>query len=156
MITTNDIQALIALAIQNNKNALIQSMNQSGYPVSYGISDEDLFISVLNVFTSKGLVGLKSVLDIPWDTSTITQEEAKNLAIRFQGLDPSVNTNSRSSWLSDLGKNIGDLLSGHTTVTVDPTIITKKPSLSATQIIIIAAVAIAAIVILAIVFKKSL
>lgn len=155
MITTNDIKALIALAIQNNKNALIQAMNKSGYPVLYNISDDDLFTAVLNVFTSKGVIGLKSILDlVPLDTSVLTQDEAQNLVIKFQDVNPA--SPKLGSWFSDLGKNIGDLLSGYTTVTVDPTIITKKPSLSATQIIIIAVIAIAAIVILSIVFKKSL
>lgn len=157
MITTNDVHALIAFAIQNNKLGLIQSLNSLGYTVSQNITDEALFTSVRNIYTVKGLNALKAVLDrVALDKRKLTQEEARNLSITYLGANPDPNAKF-GDWLKGLGQGIGDFLSGQSSSTVAPTIVqqTTTSPVSSTTIIILAAVAIVAIVILAIVFRKS-
>lgn len=158
MINTNDINALIAFAVQNNRQGVIIALNSLGYVIGQNISDDDLFTLMLNIYTSHGLTELQAILNrVPFDKFKISLMEAKNLSIKYNNTPEDGNARfGDKDWWKNLGNNIGDLLSGVTTVTsVPPVINTSSTSpISATQIMIVAGVAIAAIVILAIVFRK--
>jgi len=158
-LTTQDVQAVIAFAILNNKPGLIHAMNSLGTIVPANVSDADLFTAVNNIFATRGITGLESLLNgVPLDKSKITEEEAKNLVIKYKGTDGNIPTNSNlfltPGWLNRLGEGIGDFLSGHSVVVQNPTVIVSKSPISTTTIIIIAAVAVIAIVVLTIAFKK--
>lgn len=84
VITIQDVQGIIALAVANNKQALINAMNITGNNVAQTISDDDLFTIVNNVFTDQGLQGLKIVMrQVPPDLSKYTQAQL-NFLKRFQ------------------------------------------------------------------------
>lgn len=158
-LTIQDVQAVIAFAIVNNKPGLIRAINSIGTTISDNISDTDLFNAVNNVFATKGITGLESLLNgVPLDKSKLTEEEAKNLLLKYKGADVNIPTNPNlfygSGWLNRLGQGIGDFLSGHTVVNQNPTVVVSKSPISTTTIIIIASVGIIAIVILAVVFRK--
>lgn len=124
MITTNDIQALIAFSILNNKADTINVMNAYGYQVPSAISDEDLFFKVWGVYQTKGLNELKRILSqVPINKSNVTQEEAKALAVKFQNANPNAKF---SDWINNLVGNVGDFLGGHTDVVQSPTIVTQE------------------------------
>lgn len=150
MITTNDLNALIAFSIQNNKPGTIKAMNSAGYPVLSNISDASLFNAVQKVYTDQGLSALKQVLNmVPTDKSKLTQEQAKNLLITYKNLQ--VDPNAKfGDFLQSLGSGIGDFLSGHTTVSTSggSTIIT--PTLSSGTLLF---TAIAGVILIAI-FRK--
>lgn len=110
MITTNDIQALIAFAILNNKQGVMQSMNAAGNAVGAGISDAKLAEEVWNVFAEKGVTRLQQVLSkVPIDRTRITQQEAKAFVVKFKNADPNAKF---GDWLQGVGNYFGDLLGG--------------------------------------------
>lgn len=112
MITTNDIQALIAFAIQNNKPGVIEAMNAAGNPVPPSISDAKLAEYLWNVFDDKGVAGLQQVLaKVPVDRTKVTEIEAKAFVTKFKNVDP----NSKfGDWIKGVGNYFGDLLGGST------------------------------------------
>lgn len=145
-INIADIQALIAFAIQNNKQGVINVMNASGYPVSSNISDSDLFDAVGKVGDNHGMKALENILSkVTIDKSKLTQEQAKNLAIKFQGIDPNAKF---SDWFGKLSTQIGDFFSGNTVVNQNPNVQTQnsEPEVSPYIIISVALVGIVAIV----------
>lgn len=156
MININDLQALIAFAIANNKVGLIQSLNASGYNVSPVISDTDLYNFVEAIYNTRGLSALKAILNkVALDKSKLTQEQAKNLLIAYNNI--TVDPNARfGDWIKEAGQTIGDFLSGTNTISQTGATSTQTVTspISATTVIIIAGIAIVAIVILTIVFKK--
>lgn len=156
MINTNDLQALIAFAIANNKAGLIQSLNLSGYTVSPSISDTALYDYVYAIYNTRGLNVLKAIFNnVALDKSKLTQEEAKNLLIAYN--DITVDPNAKfGDWIKEAGQTIGDFLSGTNTIVQSGATSnqTVTSPISATTIIIIAGIAIVAIVILTIFVKK--
>lgn len=141
-----DIQALIELYILNNKSGLINAMNSSGYPVAQNISDADLFYAVGKVGDDKGLKALQDILvQVPFDTSKLTAQEAKNLAIKYGNVDPNAKL---SDYFKDLGTKIGDFFSGHTVVNQNPNVITQnsEPVLSPLAILSVAIIGIVSII----------
>lgn len=151
-VTVNDVNALIAFAIENNKPALIGAMNATGNPVSSTISDDDLFNSVEKVFTKKGLDGLKVVLSmVPVDKSKVSLTELNNLGARLSG------TTSTTAKSGDFWEDIADFFGGTTEIVQVPTTATTttSPILEPTTIIYLAVGGIIAIVVLLIVFRKS-
>lgn len=128
MINIADIQALIAFAVKNNKQGLIQAMNSSGYPVSSTISDAYLFNEVAKV-GDKSKKKLKNILaKVPVDKSKLTEQQARNLAIKYKEFNP----NAKWNW-NNIGQSIGDFLSGTTVINSNPNITTqtKTPVLPA-------------------------
>lgn len=112
MITTNDIQALIAFAIENNKPGVIQAMNSTGNPVSMNISDAKLAEEVWNVFDDKGVTGLQVVLSkVPIDRTKVTEKEAKAFIAKFKNVDPNAKF---GDIVKGIGDYFGDLLGGST------------------------------------------
>ena len=154
MITTNDIQALIALAISNNKQGLIRAMNNIGYSISQNISDADLFTVSNNFYIQKGFDALKNLFsNVPFDKSQLSQMQLQNLASRYASANPNA---KNPSWFTDALTNFSDFLSGHTNV-VQPTVdsnTTISSPISAKTIIILASFGIIAIVIIAIIFRN--
>lgn len=148
-INTDDIYALIALAVKN-KPSLIQAMNSSGYSVSQDISDDDLFNEVKSIYMSKGVNSLNDVLGkVKFDKSKYTQAQADNIAKYY------ANPNFKCGFanLSDCFTGIGDFLGGHSTVSTPPSVVTSKPLISSTTVIAVAVIIIIIIILLA-VFKK--
>lgn len=112
MITTNDIQALIAFAIENNKPGVIQAMNSTGNPVPSGISDAKLAEDVWDVFSDKGVEGLQRVLSkVPVDRTKVTEEEAKAFVTKFKSIPRDAKF---GDWVKGVGDYFGDLLGGST------------------------------------------
>lgn len=149
MITTSDLQGLIAFAITNNKSAVIRAMNATGNVVASSITDDDLMQQVWNIFTARGLDALKRVLSlVPIDRSKVTQDQAKTLAVKFGGADPNAKL---TDWLNTAWQNIGDLVGGHSTTNVVPTIVNtiQQSPINSGVIIAVSIIAIIAILILA-------
>lgn len=110
IVTTNDIQAAIAIIVRNNKSGVIAAMNTTGHPVPTNIPGADLVVEVWKVFKAEGIQGLQNVLSkVPVDPTRITQEEARALAITFQGADPNAKF---GDWIKGIGTYFGDLLGG--------------------------------------------
>lgn len=151
-INIADVQALIAFAILNNKSGLIDAMNYYGYPIAGNISDDDLFTAVGTIGDKEGIKKLQTVLSrVPIDKSKLTQEEAKNLAIKFRDFNPNSNPNAKlSDWFKNLGQGIGDFFSGHTVVNQNPNTLsqTSEPVLSPFAILTVAIVGIIAILLI--------
>lgn len=125
MINIADVQALIAFAILNNKSGLINAMNAYGHPVSNDISDAELYNAVSKAWQEDGISELKNILSrVPLDKSKITEEQAKNLAIKYNGVDP--NAKKIGDFLNSLGQGIGDFLSGTTVVNQNPNLSTQS------------------------------
>lgn len=146
--TIQDIQALISIAGQKNKDGLIQAMNSSGYPVAANISDADLFSAANNIFLTKGYDAIRSVL-LKVPKINLTADENKNLLIKYQKINP------KAKFFGDVADFFGDFLGGHGTTIVNPTNITSSSPISAKTMIYFGAGAIIAIIILSIIFKKS-
>lgn len=147
MLNIRDIQALIAFAVMNNKLGVIQAMNNTGNFVPFNISDTVLFDAVLNVYETQGLNALKIVLNqVALDRSKLTQDEARNLFIKYNNLDPATAKFS----LDNIGKSIGDFLSGTTVVNQTGGTLTSTSVLSPTTLTLIVVIGI----ILMIIFRK--
>lgn len=111
MITTNDIQGLIAFVITNNKPGLIQAMNNTGNFVALNISDNDLYNKVWDVFSKSGITGLQDVLSrVRIDHSKITQEQARVILTKFKDIDPNAKF---GDFIGQVGDFFGGLLGGH-------------------------------------------
>lgn len=148
MITTNDIQGIIALAILNNKQGVIRAMNSTGNAVAANISDADLAAALWNVFSAQGVAGLKNVLSgVKIDTSNLTQEEARALTVKFKGADPNAKF---GDWLQGVGNYFGDLLGGSSVTTGTVTSMSSESAISPTTIALI----VVAGLILMVLFRK--
>lgn len=114
MITTNDIQALIAFAIENNKAGVIQAMNSTGSSISSTISDAKLAEDVWNVFSEEGVSSLQKVLSkVPIDHTKVTEQEAKAFSTKFKNVDPNAKF---GDFVKGIGDYFGDLLGGSTVI----------------------------------------
>lgn len=110
IVTTDDIQAAIAIIVRNNKPGVIAAMASTGHPVRTNIQNADLVVAVWNVFKAEGITGLQNVLSkVPVDPTRLTQEEARALSITFQGADPNAKF---GDWIKGVGTYFGDLLGG--------------------------------------------
>lgn len=118
-VTYDDVKALVAFSIYNNRNGVISALNQAGYRVSDNISNTDLYNQLLSVFTKTGINGLQLVLSRVTIDKTRT-EHLTDIYNTFQGTEP---TRGAKINLDSIGTWIGDLLGGHTTV--DPTTTTN-------------------------------
>lgn len=119
MITTSDIQGLISLAIVNNKQGLIQAMNNTGNTVLLSISDEDLYDKVWAVFSKNGIDGLQRVLSrVRVDHAKVTPDQAQKLTLKFQ--EPS-NTTKFKDWFNNTITFFGDLIGGSSVSISTPT-----------------------------------
>jgi hypothetical protein len=143
-ITTDHIKALIAASIVNNKQGVINAMNQTGNTVSESISDSDLIDSAYSVFTQKGLEGLKNIL------SKVQIDKTKDTSY-FIALDKIFGGSSQMKCgLKDLMgclQSAGDIIGGSTTSTTGGAIqnTTTQSLLSPSVIIGLSIVAIVAI-----------
>lgn len=148
MITTNDISALIAFAIQNNKTGVIQAMNATGNPVPSGISDAKLAEELWNVFDDQGVTGLQQVLSkVPVDQTKVTEQEAKAFVTKFKNVDP----NSKfGDWVKGVGNYFGDLLGGSSVSTGTITQMFSESALSPTIIALIVVIGL----IMVVLFRK--
>lgn len=154
MATTLDVNILIAYAIDNNKQGVIDAMNSSGYPVSASITDPDLFNAVFNVFTTRGISALHAVmLKVPVIHSKTTVEEAEVIYNRFNAvpIDASVAKFNFSTFF----QKFGDFFSGSTTITAEPTVVVQAPTIKAGTIIALAIGGIVAIIALIFLLRKS-
>lgn len=151
-LTTQDIQALIAFAITNNKQGLIAAMNATGNTVAMNITDDALLQRTLNVFTTKGLDGIRNILSrVTVDKSKVTQKQKDIITQKFQ-----INTSNAkfSDWFNSAVITAEDILGGHTTITSAPIISETKSPISTTTMIIFAIAAIITIVIILFSFRK--
>lgn len=147
MITTNDISALIAFAIQNNKPGVIQAMNATGNSVPSVISDAKLAEDLWNVFSNKGVSGLQQVLDrVTVDSTKITPTEAQGFVTRFKNVNPT----AKLDWLKGIGTYFGDLLGGSSVNTGTVTQMFSESAISPTIIALIVVVGL----ILMVLFRK--
>ena len=150
MITTDDIQAYIAWAIQNNKEGVIQAMNSTGNAVASNISDAKLIEQVWNVFKNKGVAGLKDVLDrVPRDKKKITDKEAQAFITKFRNLPPEAKF---GDWVKNIGDYFGDLLGGSAVQGGSVSQVTSESALSPTVMILIALTGLVSIILLRKVF----
>lgn len=148
MITTNDIQGIIALAILNNKSGVIQALNNTGNPVESGISDADLAVKLWNIYSFKGVEALNNVLSrVSINKNNITQEEAKALTIKFKGADPNAKF---GDWISGVGDFFGDLLGGSSVTGGTVQSMTSESAISPTMIGLIVVIGL----ILMVLFRK--
>lgn len=146
-MTTNDIQGIIALAIQNNKAGVIRAMNTTGNPVSTIITDAVLAEKLWNVFAAKGLPGLKDVLSrVEVDPSGITDAEAEALSVKFQTAPFA--RGGVGDWLKGVGSYFGDLLGGSTVSGGNVTSMTSESVLSPTMITLIVVIGLILVVLL--------
>lgn len=151
MITTTDIQALIGLAVINNKQGLIDAMNKAGYAVTKPISDERLFQQTSDVYTQKGLGAITKILsDVKVDKDKLSYRQKAALAYKFKGITPE----SKSGWFENTLQTIGDFFGGSSTITQGPVVSTQqsKTALPPWMIITTAVLAIIGIII---VFAKG-
>ena len=152
MITTDDIKALMSLAILNNKNGVISAMNSSGHSVPVTISDDNLFLELQKVFYSEGLAGLKNILSkVRIDTSKNTEL----IEVSYRRLNEIPPTAKGKLW-QDVKNFFGDLFGGSSTITQPPVINTQNitPAISSKVIVIMAVFGIIAIITLIIIFRK--
>lgn len=148
-INIADVQALIAFSILNNKRGVINAMNSSGYLVPENISDSDLFDSVAKIGDEEGIKKLQSILyKVTIDKSKITEEQARNLSIKFGNVP--ANAQAKSNWFQNLATQVGDFFSGTTVVNQNPNVTTQnsEPVLSPLIIVITAIIGIVSIVLL--------
>lgn len=153
MIDTNDIQALVNLAIINNKQGVINAMNSSGYAIAQNISSDELGNRVWNVFVTKGISELQRVLNkVQINKNTLSAAEQRALAVKFKNADPN------AKFLQDVGTWFGDLLGGKQEIVQNPTTVTNvsAPAISGKTILWLAGFGIAAILTLAIIFRNKL
>lgn len=149
MINTNDIQALVAFAILNNRTGVIQAMNSTGNAVAANISDTDLAVALWNVFAAQGVTGLKNVLArVPVDPTQISEEEAKALMVKFNNVNPNAKF---GDWIKGVGDYFGDLLGGSSVTGGTVQNMTSESVLSPT---IIALIVVAGLILIGI-FRKS-
>lgn len=146
-ITTSDIQTLIGFSIQNNKIGVIQAMNSSGYPVSFNISDSDLFNAVNKVYNDNGLSTLKVILNkVVIDKPKVSTTQSSVLTSKFQIVNP--NQKSIGDWFNGAIATAGDLLGGHSTVVNTGASSTSKSPIEPWMMILLIVVGIVAIIIL--------
>lgn len=162
-VTTEDVQALIAFAINNNPSGVNQALN-----IPSNSSAEESYNRLWAVFVNQGINGVKNLLSrVPLDKATNTTA-LKALYVTFDGSSNSSNLQAKTSSPSTLGKcvfpwqhgfdplacvsDIGDAVGGSTTVTTPvppvPPTIKEKPLLSTGAIIGLSAFAFVIILIL--------
>lgn len=149
MITTNDIQALIAFVIENNKPGVIQAMNSTGNPVGMGISDAKLAESLWNVFSKQGVSGLQKVLSkVPVDHTKVSEVEAKAFVSKFRNIDPNTKF---ADWIKGVGNYFGDLLGGSTVTGGTVQQMFSESAISPSMIVLIVVIGLTLMVL----FRKS-
>lgn len=150
MITTDDIQGLIALAIVNNKPGLIQAMNITGNPVASTISDDDLYDKVWAVFSKNGIDGLQRVFSrVTVNKSKVTPNQSEKLTAKFQ--QPS-STAKFKDWFNNTVTFFGDLIGGNSISTGTP--ITQQSTSSSALSPTLLGLIIVLAIILIVIFKK--
>lgn len=153
MITTEDIQALIAYAILNNKPGVILAMNNAGYTVPDSIKDVDLFFALWTLYRMKGLPGLKTVLDnVEIKKEKVSAKEATAFAVKFKGINPNAKF---GDILNQIGTFFGDLIGGSTTVTQGGTTVSQQTS-SVLPTWVVPTVSIVGILVIAYMFIKNI
>lgn len=148
-INIADVQAIIALAINNNKEGVINAMNLNKYYVSVDISDNDLFNRLALIADKNGINELKNILsNVPFDKSKLTEDELNNLDIKFGSIQKNANNKVSGVNLKNVFDTIGDFFSGNTIISTNPNIQTQETLLSPMMIISVAVIAIIAIIII--------
>ncbi len=148
MITTNDIQGIISIAILNNESGVVDAMNESGYKASKNIATADLAAKLWTVFSEKGVGGLENVLNKVRVTDKITEEQAKALVTRFKGVDKDAKF---GDWIKGVGDFFGGLLGGSS---VTGGTVTQMSSESALSPALLALVVVVGVIMIAI-FRKT-
>lgn len=122
MIKNNkDAEALIAFAVHNNRKDTLSALRAYGYVIDENISDADLFTTIRNIWAEEGIVRVAEILkSVPFDMSKITQEQARNLAIKYKDAEPA--PNERGEWWGKFFTNVGDFFSGNTQISQNPNI----------------------------------
>lgn len=149
-VTTNDIQAYIAIAIRNNKAGVRNAMNSTGHLVPAGIASSDLLVKVWDVFKQEGIDGLQNVLSkVPVNPEKLSQDEAQAAVVRFRGVDPNAKF---GDWIKGVGNYFGDLLGGSSVTGGTVSNMSSQAALSGTAIGLIVVIGL----VLMILFRKSI
>lgn len=147
MIKNNkDVEALLALAVSNNRGATISALTSAGYTVNQDISDADLFVTLRNIWAKEGIEKVETILKkVPFDVSKLTPEQARNLAIKYKDISPNEKFN-----LNNIAQSIGDFFSGTTEISQNPGVTNQysEPLISPTILVIASLLGISAIVFL--------
>lgn len=119
MITQNDIQGLIALAILSDRQAFASVI---GFPATS--TNEDLLEAGMQIYSKQGFNGIKNLLlKVPLDKSKLSTAQQNALIKKFA---LQVNTTSKCDWahplecLTGAVNYVGDLLGGHSSTTSTP------------------------------------
>jgi hypothetical protein len=149
MITQQELQGIIALAIQNNKPGFIQAMNANGYRVDAGIADEDLLARAWEVYTDKGREGILAVLNrVSVIKSTVDLRVKDAVNAKFAPADQ----RGFGEWFNNTVTWFGDVIGGNSVSTGPVTNVISTSALSPFMLGIVIVVGGSFIVI----FRKSL
>lgn len=162
-VTYDDVNALIAFSIYNNKDGVIVAMNQTGNFVPLNISSKDLYARLLDIFSKSGIDGLRNILSRVSINKTRTQFLDKifktfigNSAIREanapqSGEDPKQFgslLDDFGNWYAHYHTLMGDFIGGSTTVTPNTQSTTIEPPIKPATLIWIAVSSIIIIILL--------
>lgn len=151
MITTQDIQFIISLAILNNKPAFINAMRTNGYTVPAGITDDALNDLAQQVLAQKGADGIAAVLNrVPPNKAQISDDIKAKITAKFGPADAT--QRGFGDWFNDTVNFFGDLIGGTSTSSGSSTSTQSTSALSPAMLSIITVVA----VVLMIIFRKSI
>lgn len=129
IITTDELLGYIALAVQNNRKGVIEAMNTTGNFISPSIRSADLVEKLWNIFSQKGFVSLKQVLDKVHVTNKLTDEQAHTIAIRVRGINPATR-GKFWDWIKDATNTFGGLIGGSSVTPGTVTNVTSTAVLS--------------------------
>lgn len=118
MVSYNDIDGLIAIAIRNNRAGFIAAMNAAGNPVAVNISENELLEAARAVLAQKGVQGIQQVLSrVPVIKADISQPVKNAITAKFAP----ANQRSFGDWFNNTVQFFGDLLGGSATSVTGPT-----------------------------------
>lgn len=136
IISVSDLQGLIAFAILNNKQGVINAMNATNNTVAASISDDELYDKVWALFVQKGITALQNVLSrVTIFKNTVTQQQKDVLTSKFKNKD---STAKFSDWFNGALTTMGDLLGGSTVSSGTPGSQTTESPISGTAMLLIA------------------
>lgn len=151
-MTLQDLQGIIALAINNNKPAFIQALVNNGYSVTPGISDQGLFSMAGDIYAEKGLAAIISIMNQVPKSSFSASQQSKIISAAGAKVDPA----AKCDWshpldcITGTANWFGDLIGGTSATVTAPTtqMQSSAPALSTTTLVIIGGVGILAIILL--------
>lgn len=124
MATSSDIKGFFAVAINQNRQMLIDNLNNLGYSIPNNISNQNLVDTMFTIYSQKGADEIGRILTgIPIDTSKNSIEELS--AIR-ETLTGKASAQGTRNFFDDLQK----LWAGTSSTTGANTSTTKEPAVS--------------------------